>query len=1587
MILGLLPTISLFSQTTVPELAADGTLVYEEESPPALFEYSLNDSELEFFLLGSWQAKLGFAVGASWIPRQDGSFDLQPIPPSILHSTPLTNIVDLVTSLWIDEQFFFEASFRTGFTDNSILAGYYGEGILREAKIGNTDIGIQSYPFLQIAEGITGSPGIATTLVGDSSLHEFMLRYEASNEVRRSFIGTSEYITENRGIQDYIPGKYFLLPDRNPENLRVWLEATDRDFGSAAMSDTDNSSYRLLRPEQDYGLVGNLGELSINPDLPLGRILIHYTIAGISLSDAGHSGEIPVVRLQENQLGVSRESVSFSLGEGGNFENHFVEPLNALLGFSASSPGVRLSDYSRELKDGTIALVLYEPGLFSPFEIQAYYPIGQQAEDIRFSGKENNESAILFRADANGLQLLPQTSAERTLDPWKIRYPLISLDDAIFSNYGPGSLQPETSNTLSPYSLQFRSRIGEGIRIEDEIVPGSLFVYRNSVLVSNVQIVDSLLVFPDSPAAQDHILLVYRLPDTSGRLGNITAATGHQFFFPEGDSLKLALGGSIGLTQEEGPQTHGENPAYIQLTAAYRIDRPDFTANFEAAVGYADTDSNSNFQPNKASNNRLAINESPLLPSPPPETGQLQALSLPATISMSALENLDNNTRGNQYFRDFRDAGGILLPRDSYTSGTEPEILNTAIGPYPVLSAKDDTVNGRLVAVEFQMEAEEWVGYQLGTKKTDGFISEVELSVLPESLDQPVHLFLQMGDLGEDVDDDFVLDSQLRPEDSGFSFTHNGNEVYAGYPGRSYFEGWQGITEDTNANGRLDSDNPAAMVSLYLGRLTPADSGRWTTLRSILRSAESHRLRGAGAMRIIIFSENAVRARLFFGEQSIKHSPFLLLAENAKISEGPVGDYTLNWSDSSPLELRIPLASTEYGVYETMEIALNGKDMAAREQLLIGLNASSPTTVPLANKDAWQTLSISFTKQTISLRTAAGLEHSQAFTAPRAPLEYISLKLSPTGGGSLLLREAVFSDSRKLFSAGMRANLRWEPESAILMPNTVLQTGLTSLLFDSSLFSPGFSETSGLDAGVIIRGYLPFFFTSISFRIYWDLYEDLHIDTSHNLSLNDVPGISLNNNYSQQWQKAANTVALAQSLSLSLSPLPWLVAKTAYQLQQIGQIQNRDWSLGLLLGKQFLLTSRLGLGIDEKQIDEPPSNPSYADNYLESLRLIDWTILKSEQYKRNADLDLSLNLALPNFSAEMAAELATDYSSLPYADLSEKFTQNIQLIFYTDLGLSVTIAGVQRFSHQESTQTKDFFDQIAQVFEHASREPYFLVPIYLGGVFSEEAASAFFRSVGVGGVFDDPRYTSQEYTTNIQFSRRPGSFIYDLLVPAGLSITAERKLAWKQGITADSRSLKAIISWQALNLFGTLGRSPLFSTYTSDEIYMDISYRQNLDTSEDWRIEGQFKPYFFEIGPFEKIENTFDWKWAALGESGLSLGIRSSLVWETPISTDLSTLIDGLNVQDETLTIEHTDTLGLRYTGLRDNSPRSSLSLSEQPGFSISLRHNSSLLFSDIGELGLNLVLAYIAKAEKTLQYKYTHQVGIEMTVNLKISY
>ena len=218
-----------------------------EEAPTALFEAELEDTEVDFFIQGNWTANLSGGFGLTWGDTVQG---VQPaVLPDFTDGFLFDQTPELTLSLWYKNRYFFETMITKEQTLETFLFGYYGEDgdFLQEARIGNTDIGYGDTGTLSIPAASRDSFGAYTLMQTESTAHQVALRYDPAQADEVHYRGSSLVEEERLGVRSFMQGRFFILPDDNVEGLEVYLQDdsgvyTDgsgrryRRFGDADMS-------------------------------------------------------------------------------------------------------------------------------------------------------------------------------------------------------------------------------------------------------------------------------------------------------------------------------------------------------------------------------------------------------------------------------------------------------------------------------------------------------------------------------------------------------------------------------------------------------------------------------------------------------------------------------------------------------------------------------------------------------------------------------------------------------------------------------------------------------------------------------------------------------------------------------------------------------------------------------------------------------------------------------------------------------------------------------------------------------------------------------------------------------------------------------------------------------------------------------------------------------------------------------------------------------------------------------------------------------------------------------------------------------
>jgi hypothetical protein len=1604
----------LGGQSTLPVLGIDGNLVYPDEAPEELFSYEIGDAEIDFFLLGSWQANLGFAAGLTWLPQSGGGFEILPYPPSDFASTPLSNEVDLLVSLWIDNQFFFESSFRSGFSDNSILAGYYGEGILREAKVGNTDIGIGEYPYLPLAGGITGSPGLSAALAAPSSLHEITLRYETSSQVSRAFTGNREIRTRRIEIDGFIAGRHFLLPDRNLDFLEVYLEADrfDVTFGEASVQDASGKWYRRLAEGSDYGFDDDSGELRLSAALPIGRVIVYYEKSGNAPGTA--AGEIPIYAISaDGSIDAASPVIFHYNGSGGSFQTDFVNSLDAALG----SVGLQEGDYQIDIDGHSTALILYEPGVFSPFEIQAYYPVETASADLRLADAAGGLTRLNTGSDPAGVQILPDSSYSVNIDPWKLRYPLLDVGarSAITGEYGP-IVSGDRASGPSSFWIESGGELGSGFSISEEIIPGSLRIYRNGQLETDYVFEGGSIRFSDEPSPLDDIKISYRVLDESGQSGNIIAAQGNRFNLGDAGTLELALAGSIAVENREFSEIPGNNPGYLQLSAGWEYAGEDLTISLEAGAGLFSADTRGEFRPaaSDPSDWSPAMGSSNLYPSALPEALQVDAAStppIPASAPAIPAGDLIDASRAVPVYRNYRDSlRGFLLPRDAFSAGSEPDPVTGAAGPYPVLAAADDPVSGVLAAVEVSLAEREWTGFQYFPEgDSPGLITGFELRIFRDnvSVDDVIHIALQFGAIGEDLDGDNVLDFQQSPEDLGIPFNPDGTDFLAAYPGRTYIPGWSGYSEDADGDGLLEANQNGGIVTRYLGSLDDdTQDGSWLSAafsRDDFSAEELRRLGERPGVRVILYSDTDVDAVLYFSRVSFSQSRIIVQGEDAFSSSGSDG-WDISWNNGSEAGVILDLGSAPAGIYRILEIPMNAGSATA-DRFALSIN-----DIPLASLtlpgSADHTLRIDFDLGSIEIRDSAGSVVDSAGLPSDFPVEtlyFLGIEFATGESGDFFLGRPVFSQAASFLAASGNSRLDYRPQNLRIAENTPLESGISRIRLDNRVSTGGMGPVRGLNNGASIEGRLPFSDFALRSSLFWDFEREIAGSFFHSLRISPLDWMVLENRFGLALDDPNNPPRLSSSLSLSLDGSSPVTLQGEYRQEENGTIRNRNWAADLALNPggtaEETTASRGGMTLSaDLSLDEERSSGGYLASgsfryftaWADSIALIFGKPSQVDDTLRDGEYDLGFSIARgESWSIDGSLGLGTGYRSLPEGYLDSDISQKLDLEFKPGELMELGIRFSQDGSLKGAAASDTFGSDLAASFNRFASAPRLALPLWGYAIFAGRAAEDFFDDVEALKPASGRETASQSHELSLDFSRRSGSQAQDLLIPSFGELGFTRKLTWKQGLESDLRSAGIDLGWQAVNLSGSLGRYRRFSWYESDEFYLEASWDQNMADAGDLRFETRLYPVLFNPGRAEELALELEYAYAARGESPWQLLLSADLAWQTPLKAGgrIATFLNENSDLEADFALENRERLSMGYTGLRRDSKSGGLEIPTAPGFSIRLSHDSSLRFSELGSFSLSAALAYENRAIREINYRFSHTIGIQIDAMLELSY
>ncbi|NBC29167.1 MAG: hypothetical protein GVY29_04150, partial [Spirochaetes bacterium] len=771
---GAAPVAAADDESAGPGAAENGApagSVLPEEDPEELFDLQIGDAEADVFVTGRWETALAGATGLALLSEPvDGSRLAFPYTFPGLDPPPLVNTVDLTISIWLFDHYYVEATVIDELELGTLVFGYEGDtdSFLRSVRIGTDTFSISPYPYLSVTAGEEPAIGAYLRMQNEVSTQELLLQYQSAETAREIYAGKNLVSESILDPASYTRGQYFVLPDRNVENLQVYLEDPD---GSATAS--DGRSYRQADLSADLRASATEGTVHLLEPTKR-RVIVSYTKDGSRVGSPS-LGSAALAPVDGGALSADGTPIDFSFRS----ESYLGVPLDSL----------------EVTVEGTTALLLYEPTAFSPFEAQNRYAVPGQAEDgentnggadggggatpageprlqQRNSGERRQFPGIgLSRRE--GTVVVNTADGSRALN----RYPFVTVDPVYSDLYGPApTAEPETT----PFVIALRSLTEVAqISLPQRVIPGSVEITRNGIPEYGYSVDPSTgtvtFVTPVSPL--DRIEVRYRVESPGATGGDATLAYGNKLKAGNNLTVESSLRGNAPLPWDGFTTVAGEKPASTggAVRASYSGETLSLQTDILAELRVPDATGHLRLAGMGSDTSSISIAPTRILPAAPPAD------------SITDYPGLTAISRGRLFYRDYyvENLFGIRSLSDySATLSQEqrfPYEPDSRVGPYPV-AARTDGFSGPVMALDFAVPdaggtvsgSPGWVAgrIQLPDSRQDLSTAEgLRIEWRSTALSGEVSVYLQVGPVDEDTDADGTLDAGSDALDPRYAFT------------------------------------------------------------------------------------------------------------------------------------------------------------------------------------------------------------------------------------------------------------------------------------------------------------------------------------------------------------------------------------------------------------------------------------------------------------------------------------------------------------------------------------------------------------------------------------------------------------------------------------------------------------------------------------------------------------------------------------------------------------------------------------------------------------------------------------------------
>ena len=1490
-----------------------------KEDPKEFLSYSIGDSNVSLVIMGSWMGGFTFNPGFSVSPMGIGFFS--PQTPFLFRQE-----ADITLSLWINDRWFIEANFQDSGENataadyiNTYRAGYEGfpGEFFQYAGIGNTGLDFPSFPYLDLGGDSASSFGFYSRFGPENLTFHALVRYDTSSREERIFSGTRERAYHYMQPGSFVRGISFVLPDENiTSEIIVYIE----DAHNGGMIDKDGRRWRLALPgEYAAGRINGLLELSVRAGA---MVAVSYSAGADSRPWAASMGS------SYQDAGKFLNAVQNWFGSSFNLENF---PQCGNRDDDPSNPKI-----PGEVVFGNVyALVIYEPGTFSPFErLNIYNPpagaqdaaivtlsSGTEVKGFRLTEKNSmfagfNSENDAANAGISTYELLKEGSSAfytgrefESIWPLAKQYPEIYVQaSGVFS--GDITLRFSYFGAASGGSSIFY--------IGPDVISGSVQVYRSGIQETQFSYNSSTgeVTIHGAVSENEYIRITYLKKSPDSNSGSLAA--GFAAVYNKNEFTALGAAGiRWNFSDSAFSENNHSNMGTIGISAKTAWDYSFLKAHAAGAFTFSQTDTTGLYRVTGMEGNEsvLSLPAESSFVSNPPASKIISTFLIEGGIVDYELK-IEN--RAELVYRNYHDNnffGSSIMPIE-----WNAPVIEGINRPYP---AKDSRLKTNVVVAEFILDnTRRWTGFQVPLVFSDGVLErarEIEIPYRLYGFDAAslsnMEIIIQIGSLsGRDSllaeNMELVWEGSIYTDKSGASVYSDGEYRIARFV----------LNEDdrkklTNAKYlriivlNTGSSQTAGRIALS-PPVTRGTSFRTVTLESGRISANSGNVSAVeilegGVNRLETFKPDIINKL----HQEEKNTQRVLQVEwNGLEQDTGAGIdgrfYSVPLSDYRKLSFFYKSVSGDY-------VAANGNLV-----FIIAPGADSinepflKVQIPLNvfTKDKWSMVTIRYQGSEtgvyvdgIPVDEASLIYNPRRVFTPETASDYetgrtsyIAIIINPgynqtLENGSAYIDEIILEDAVNLYRLNAGASIEYNK------PGTMLSFNGLAVLSDFSAFTAVESEArinneesesrnvQGSAAGragasISVLG------TKIAGNFSYTAAPDLFLWKADH-SISGTYGFF---SFKETFNNSGNAPGFRHNINVSVNS-DFHLSLSADALFDQSQRIRQNWSLDTGYRSSNVYIPVIAFKTDAAFIFDRPDDGER--NYFYTWVNTFYDLVPNAgdgAQSRKTQSQIALSMRTQPVGAALTADGKTNYTGINNAlNLENSLFINIPVILER---IHFNLRMGRSFTRNLKNISSDVFNDTGKLFESVNDfAPFWgIFPFY--SLFTDDTDSAMDKSIYASPSRDFITYSSFKDHYSAVINLGASYDLFALFIPSSLSFRIERTVDQRMDTRSDSLTLGGSLGFQAINMFGAMGYAPLFTFYMADEYshLIDWSVTVPKESGATWRIQSILNAGFRGFtGGILNFKNIF-----AYGSDG---SWRESFLtaWEAPTKRSLTSIIYG----------------------------------------------------------------------------------------------